>query len=168
MESECQKQCDTLLDVEMSCFICEVDDGRILYKVCKCSTLAHRDCMEHVIRRVRAHNTQCPACCTPYDVASHRVHDVRLIGRFARETIIAYVTTFSLAISTFIVFMVDRSLCSIGSSDSCLVVVVLGAVTMLFLCLAIMFHMSNARLCCVGIVERLADVSLNVPRVQQL
>ena len=153
----------------MSCFVCEIDDGRILYKVCNCSTFAHRDCMEDVIRRVRAHNTQCPVCCTKYDVASHHVQDIRLFGSYARETIISYATTLLLTIATIVVYMCDETTCNLGVGvANCPIVIVLGGFSVGFLCLSIMFHMSNARLCCVGSVQRLVHVSLNVPIVQQL
>ena len=149
----------------MTCFICEIDDGRILYKVCKCSTFAHRGCIEEVITRVRSHNTQCPVCCTPYDLASHHVHDIRFTGRFARESIISYVMTLFLALATLVVYLCEGRSCSVAN---CPIVVVLGGLSVMLLCLSIMFHMSNTRLCCVESVRRMVHVSLNVPSVQQL
>ena len=153
----------------MSCFICEVDDGRILYKMCKCSTFAHRECMEDVIRRVRSHHTSCPVCCTTYDVASHHVSDCRLSGRFAREIIVSYTAMVLLWIATAIVYSCETHQCSQGPHLSmCPILIVLGTLSGMSCLLSLMFHMSNARICCLERVRRLVHVSLNVPTVQQL
>jgi hypothetical protein len=125
--------------------------------------------MEDVIRRVRAHNTNCPVCCTPYDIESHHIYNVRLLGIFAREIIASYSVTIFFMTCTLWVYMHDQTTCNAGvMHTTCFTLVAFGIVTMLFLCLALSFHMSNDSLCCVQRVKRLVHISLNVPSVQHL
>lgn len=148
----------------MSCFVCEIDDHRILYRVCRCSTFAHRDCIETVIQRVASHNTNCPVCITPYDVASHDVRVFRLIGPYAQETVLFYLGTVFLTMSAVWLYVWSR----MRGEDHCAVILVMSLLCVLCLLLSLTFHASNGRLCCIQRVKSISKVTLNVPSVQQL
>ena len=56
------------------CFVCH--EPRNLIQICRCS-LAHFECVRHVIETVPAHGFRCPACSTVYNI-TRRPHRRRI------------------------------------------------------------------------------------------
>lgn len=56
---------------EKNCFICAESTG-ILYKVCKCNTFIHENCMNALINKVTTHNQNCPVCLQQYQISKRR------------------------------------------------------------------------------------------------
>lgn len=50
----------------MSCFICEGDDARPVFKVCRCDQFVHLDCFTNLVTKVRSHSERCPVCLRAY------------------------------------------------------------------------------------------------------
>ena len=78
-----------------TCFVCMVEDGRPLYRVCKCQSCVHEECARRLVMDVPSHTTHCAVCRSKYDVVVE--HGLR--SRFDWP----FVGFFSLSTSAFVV-----------------------------------------------------------------
>jgi hypothetical protein len=66
-----------------SCFLCETDSGRPLFKVCRCDQLVHEECYLRLLR-VPSHQTCCAVCRAVYDIDVRRGYRFRWIDGRSR------------------------------------------------------------------------------------
>lgn len=150
-----------------TCFICESGDARALYRVCKCNTRAHRDCIEDVIRRVSTHSSHCPVCRTPYDISSRRVYTFRVVGRNAAELITAYAVTAFLLCVTSLMYTIGTDVCA-RTGLLCTATIGFTSATLSACGLTVVFHITNGRVCCLQRAMHQEEVSINLPTTVQL
>ncbi len=153
------------------CFICMGTEDQ-LYKVCRCDTVVHEQCLVRLVNNTPSHSTNCPVCRQAYDISIIEVRrwlPLNNDSNFICFSQIVFTIVFSISIGV-IVFIDINELAFAPSKHSILFQILkgtsIGLAGTAVLCIVVILttHMrTTGHICCYAPANIIINREINLP-----